>query len=156
MLMYLVFGLLFNLINTAITGFIGAKNHETDRAIQNAFNFAVVGFIFGFFMRWLAGLNDEHDDFLILCTIKSCVEHKDMPDGAWMLNMMKIRGRVVAGPLPVTMSLFGTLVSIITTVGTLMLAQTGITTDITYKCTSVMPPMNSTQFSASQWLIPDP
>merc|ERR1711988_2044224 len=50
---------------------------------------------------------------------------------------MKMRGRVMAGPLPITMGLFGTLITILTSVGGIMVVQTGIVKEVQYTCTEV-------------------
>ena len=78
-------------------------------------------------------------------------------DGKWFDMLCQMRGRVYAGPLPITMKVFGTLVSLLTVVGGIMLAETGLSTSIKYECTSVQVAqtvnMTST-LSSMEWLVP--
>jgi len=137
MLFFLLFGLLANLLNNFFNAFLGTKTQQTDRIISNMVNFVIIATLMGFFLRWLAGLNDEHDDFRMIVTVKAMTDD-EVVGGKYLDLLMMARGRVYAGPLPVTMGLFGTLISIVSAIGPLMLVQTGLKADdVIYHATQV-------------------
>ena len=62
----------------------------------------------------------------------------------------------MAGPLRITMGVFGSLVSVLMTIGTIMLVSTGIAQEQYYQCSQVSTANieNFTNFSHFQVLVP--
>lgn len=125
-------------LNSLLNAYIGISDSQTSRAGGNILSFVLVAFFFSFFMRWLAGINDEHAKFRIIYTIKALTNQQMAGQGKYLEMLFERRGCIYAGPLPVTMKFFGTLASILGAVGPLLLIQTGISeAETTYTCKQV-------------------
>jgi len=133
-IMYLLFGLLFTLISNFFDILLGQMGRQTDRQAKNIIAAIGVGVLLAVFLRYVAGLNDEHDDFVTIVSLKHGLGTIRCMSGSYLAVLYKMRGRVMAGAMPITMGLFGTLVSIVSVVVSFMLVQTGITIDKQFKC----------------------
>jgi len=131
------------MLQVVLNSAVSVRDQQFRRATRNIISFILTAAAFSFFMRWLAGINDEHAKFRVILSVKALADKRVMDgvEGKYLEMLFKRRGCIYAGPLPVTMSLFGTMVTALSVIGPVLLLQTGLqAASTTYTCSEVVYP----------------